>query len=95
MRLWISAVLLTALCASWIFACGPQCHTTSQCGTGEHCNFVTGDCIKGCVTQADCPDSKTSCDPMSGLCQIKDIGRFDSGIPTTTTSTIPDAGPRD
>lgn len=72
------------LCAT---GCGGNCKISSQCESGQHCDFTTGECVPGCTSDSDCT---SGCDLESGKCRTVDRPRVDSGT-STTTSTTPDA----
>jgi hypothetical protein len=86
--------LLTVIClwfACFALSCGGKCRVTSQCESGEHCNFTTGECVAGCASNAEC-EAGQRCDVETGRCSYPDRGpiAMDSGT-STVTSTTPDA----
>lgn len=87
------ALIFSSTAFGALSGCGTQCKVTSQCETGEHCDFTTGDCVKGCTSNSDCPVSG-DCNLETGKCRIIDPGPQtprDTGTTTTSTTPGPDA----
>ena len=77
-------MLLAALVATLTIGvgggCQPPCRVSSECETGEHCDFTTGVCKTGCTSDDDCS--------LTARCNLE----FGNCVPTTFIGRRPNAG---
>ncbi|MFO0724603.1 MAG: hypothetical protein U1E65_12525 [Myxococcota bacterium] len=88
-----SAGLALAFCIALSGVGCTKCRSSGDCDKASHCDYATGECLKGCVTDEECTSKR--CDMATGKCTPANVLHFDADLPdvrTTTTSTGTDGG---